>query len=57
VVLVALTLECEVEVTGALVGLESQDQGHAPHPVVGGAIRPSCQAEFGRWDAIPAITA
>jgi hypothetical protein len=52
----ASTLDCEVEVPGSLAGLESQDQGHVPHPIAGGDVRPSCRAGFGRWDAVPVVT-
>jgi hypothetical protein len=47
---------CGVKVPGGLAGLESQGRGHVPHPIVGGAVRPSCWAVFGRRDAVPAVT-
>jgi hypothetical protein len=57
VVSVASTLGYEVEVPDGLAGLESQGRGLAPHPVVSGAIRLSCQARFGWWDVVPVVTA
>jgi hypothetical protein len=54
---VASTLESEVEVPDGLAGHKSQGQGRVPHPIVGEAIRPSCQAVFRWWDAIPVVTA
>jgi hypothetical protein len=53
---VASTSDCEVEASGGLAGLGSQGGGRGPHPVVGGAVRPSCQAGFGRCGVIPVVT-
>jgi hypothetical protein len=44
--IVALTLECEVEVPSGLADLESQGQGRVPHPVVGWVICLSCRASL-----------
>ena len=53
--LMASTSDCEVEVSSGLAGLESQGQGRVPHPVVGGAIRPSCRTGLGRCSAVPVV--
>jgi hypothetical protein len=52
----ASTPDCEVEVSGGSAGLESQGPGRAPHPVMGGAVRPSCRAGFGRCCVVPVVT-
>jgi hypothetical protein len=39
-----------------LVGLESKGRSREPHPIVGGAIRPSRRGVFGWWFTVPVIT-
>jgi hypothetical protein len=43
----ASALDRRVEAPNGLVGLGSHGRGHATHPIVGGAVHPSCQAKFG----------
>jgi hypothetical protein len=43
---VASIPSCGVKAVVGLVNLESQDHGHVPHPIVGGAICPSRWAIF-----------
>jgi hypothetical protein len=45
----SLDLELRVEALVGLIGLESQGHSCEPHPIVGGAVHPSCGVVFGRW--------
>jgi hypothetical protein len=40
-----------------LASLGSQDRSREPHPMVGGAVRSSHRAVFGRWFTVPVVTA
>jgi hypothetical protein len=53
----ASTPDCEVDSSGGLASLESQAWGRAPHPIVGGAVCPSCRAGFGWCGVVPVVTA
>jgi hypothetical protein len=54
---VASTPDSKVKAFGDLAGLGSQGRGRVPHPIVGGAVRPTCLAGFGRCGIIPVVTA
>jgi hypothetical protein len=39
-----------------LAGLRSEECSCEPYPMVGGAVRPSRWAVFGRWFTVPVVT-
>jgi hypothetical protein len=40
-----------------LAGLVSQGHSRVAHPMVDGAVHPSCWVVFGRWFTVPIVTA